>query len=264
MNRLVKHFPLIVLLMLFASATYVGLGIKADLDVAKAELDVAKAELESAKYQIQNPGYQSAPEFYGNFPGYAIAKVVPSDDYIEIDPNLSISSLVDGGYVVVMRHTLRDSLSGEVLWRADRQGKCITGSSLSEEGKKQAEAIFAKVKKLSIPVQEVIASPTCRTRQHAEIGFGGYSSLNKDIWYQPMMKVGEKTFADVGLLKMMSAPIGGSGNRFIIGHNNTIERLGLVSVPETMLDQGDSAVFRPLGDNKFKYVGIIRINAWVE
>jgi hypothetical protein len=200
--------------------------------------------------------------YWGEIHGFGIA-FTEKPQYIELKTDLCIDDLVNGGYVLLTRHTVRDPLEGHKLWALDRNGTAAIGASLNTQGIEDAKKINKLIYDLNIPISEVFASPTHRTKQLANIGFGSKDYTEKiELIYQPMMRIEEKALFDLELLKLLSVPIKGNGNRILTAHNNTLERLGIKGVPSTRLQQGDTAVIKPLGNFSFKYIGTIEIDEW--
>jgi virginiamycin B lyase len=83
------------------------------------------------------------------------------------------SSLVDrlrrGGHVLALRHTATDFSMTD---SGDDFRDCSRQRSLNAEGRRQARALGAAVRRLGIPVGRVLASPYCRTRETARLAFG--------------------------------------------------------------------------------------------
>jgi hypothetical protein len=225
--------------------------------------------------------------YWGEVNNYGIA-FIDKPSYIEIKSDLAINDLKNGGYVLLVRHTKRDSRGSllkqldegnltqeqasqklgmlneaQNLWELDRNGAPGLGASLNSQGLEEAKVFNFVVNKLRIPISEVYASPSHRTKQHALLGFGRSDFTEKiELIYQPMMKIEEKVLFDIELLRLLSEPISGNGNRVLIAHNNTLERLGIRGVPTVTLDQGDTAIVKPSGNNCFKYLGTIELNEW--
>jgi hypothetical protein len=176
---------------------------------------------------------------------------------IDVDPALTLKTLREGGFVILVRHTARDNLEGRPLWQADRTDTCIRGSELNEEGKLQARIMRDAFERERIPVGEVVATPTCRARQVAELAFGKLTKTDWSLVYWPVLKPWEWHEHNVGLREHLSRKIPDKTNRILSSHNNALEALRIRGLPTRMLGMGDIAVIRPLGNNRFKYKGNI-------
>ena len=216
----------------------------------------------TSKPQESDTNKNRSITYWGELDNFGIG-FLDNPNYIELKEDLSINDLTDGSDVLLTRHTTRDSAEGPDLWALDRNGTPGVGASLNKQGIEEAETIHHVLKTLNIPIGEVYSSPTHRTTQLARIGFGSFDFTEKiELIYQPMMRIEEKALFDVELIRLLSAPIKGNGNRVLTAHNNTLERLGIRGVPTVKLQQGDTAVFKPLGHYSFKYLGTIEIEEW--
>jgi phosphohistidine phosphatase SixA len=81
-------------------------------------------------------------------------------------------ALKAGGVALVMRHAITETTTD----REETIGDCTTQRNLSEEGREQARQIGRDVEALGVPVDEVLASPLCRTTETAELAFGDADS----------------------------------------------------------------------------------------
>jgi phosphohistidine phosphatase SixA len=79
-----------------------------------------------------------------------------------------VALLRRGGCVVFMRHAITDRSQIDTGRLADRGGQ----RNLSAEGRKQAKAIGAALRRLQVPVGEVLSSPVFRARDTADLAFG--------------------------------------------------------------------------------------------
>lgn len=76
--------------------------------------------------------------------------------------------LSEGGVVLVMRHAMTENATD----RVEVIGDCTTQRNLNAEGREQARQIGRDVEALGVPVDEVLASPLCRTTETADLAFG--------------------------------------------------------------------------------------------
>jgi phosphohistidine phosphatase SixA len=77
-------------------------------------------------------------------------------------------ALKRGGVVLVMRHAETENTTD----RVEVIGDCTTQRNLSQEGREQARQIGRDIKALGVPVDEVLTSPLCRTKDTADLAFG--------------------------------------------------------------------------------------------
>jgi phosphohistidine phosphatase SixA len=91
------------------------------------------------------------------------------DDNEPAAKNVALANaLREGGVVLVMRHAMTENATD----REEVLGDCTTQRNLSGEGREQARRIGRDVKALGVPVDKVLASPLCRTKDTADLAFG--------------------------------------------------------------------------------------------
>jgi phosphohistidine phosphatase SixA len=78
------------------------------------------------------------------------------------------NALKQGGVVLVMRHAITEPTTD----RVEEIGDCSTQRNLTEEGREQARQIGRDIDALGVPVDEVLTSPLCRTKETADLAFG--------------------------------------------------------------------------------------------
>lgn len=75
-----------------------------------------------------------------------------------------------GGYVIYFRHTATDfSKRDDAMKSFD---DCDNQRLLSAQGRADARRIGEAIRTLKLPLGEVLASPMCRTMDHAALAFG--------------------------------------------------------------------------------------------
>jgi len=98
------------------------------------------------------------------------------DDEPASAPPRILTALQQGGLVLVFRHAQTEMTTD----RQEFLRSCSLQRNLSEAGRRQARAIGAAIRALSIPIDEVRASPMCRARETAELAFG-HVRTNRDL-----------------------------------------------------------------------------------
>ena len=104
--------------------------------------------------------------------------------------------LLKGGYILHFRHAERekwidvamyDSLESDLHNNGINQPRYAENDyfkkavCLNSRGEIQAKAIGEHLKNIKFPIGPVISSPSCRSRQTAELAFNGYDSLDRDL-----------------------------------------------------------------------------------
>ena len=144
---------------------------------------------------------------------------------------LLLAALKRGGYVVYFRHTATDFSKNDSAMKGFDD--CENQRLLSEQGRRDAIAIGERIRALGLPVGEMLASPFCRTMDHARLMLGNVTPRNE---------VRETQNGDyAGLKRLLAAPVARSSNRWIVGHG--IPFRAVAGAPH--LAEGEAAVIRP-------------------
>ena len=88
-----------------------------------------------------------------------------------------LAELREGGYVLFLRHTSTDFSQNDS--RMTSFEDCATQRNLTDKGRAEARALGEHVKRLKIPIGEVLASPFCRTMETARLAFGKARATNE-------------------------------------------------------------------------------------
>lgn len=172
----------------------------------------------------------------------------------QLGPVQLVQALQEGGLVVYLRHAATDR-SQEDTQTADLT-TCEGQRNLTAAGRAQARLIGASFRALRIPVGDVRSSEYCRTRQTAELAFG-------DVELEPQL-TGFPNEGDPGFAARVQstrdllgdAPASGE-NTVLVAHVKNIEAAAGISIEE-----GELAVFEPLGDGEFEHLGDVPASAW--
>lgn len=164
-----------------------------------------------------------------------------------------VQKLREGGYVLYMRHASTDF--GQNDARMASYEDCANQRNLTESGRDEARAIGAHVKRLGIPIGEVLASPYCRTMETARLAFGKAQASN-DVRGGPVRSDDPKRYD--GLRRLLSAEVPKGGNRVISSHGNPFQAIA----GSPYLAEGEIAVVRPEGDMRFSVIARIRPADW--
>jgi phosphohistidine phosphatase SixA len=164
-----------------------------------------------------------------------------------------LKGLREGGYVLYMRHASTDFSQNDSAMRSYED--CANQRNLTDKGRDEARAVGEQIKRLRIPVGQVLASPFCRTMETARLVFGKA---------QPMQEVrggpvrAEDPSRYEGLKKLLSSAVPKGEDRVIVSHGNPFHA---VAGPP-YLAEGEIAVVRPEGDGRFRVMARIRPEAW--
>jgi phosphohistidine phosphatase SixA len=163
-----------------------------------------------------------------------------------------LERLADGGYVVYWRHAATDRRQGDRDFRDMDQ--CEFQRNLDARGRAQARTVGAGFVARGIPVGEVLTSDFCRNRETAEIAFGRYERV-KNLWNLPVASasgLGRDALVNGLRERLGTPPADPSKNTVIVGHN-----LNLQAAARVRIDEGVMAVFEPLGDARFAFLGTL-------
>ncbi len=161
-----------------------------------------------------------------------------------------VQKLREGGYVLYIRHAATDFSQNDA--RMTSYEDCASQRNLTDQGREEARRIGAQVKRLGIPIGEVLASPYCRTMETARLAFGRARATN-DVRGGP---VDEKRYD--GLRRLLSSGVKKGENRVISSHGNPFQALA----GSPYLAEGEMAVVRPEGAMRFSVVARIRPQDW--
>jgi hypothetical protein len=160
-----------------------------------------------------------------------------------------LGRLREGGYVLYLRHTSTDFSQNDSRMKSFED--CANQRNLTDHGRDEARAIGEHVRRLKIPIGEVLASPFCRTMETARLAFGQATATNEvrggpveASRYEP-------------LKKLLSSPVPRGTNRVISSHGNPFYA---VAGPP-YLAEGEMAVVKPEGE-RFSVVARIRLTEW--
>jgi phosphohistidine phosphatase SixA len=172
-----------------------------------------------------------------------------------------VHELSSGGYVIFFRHAARDAaaISTPDLALADNQAECRPGSELTAAGIADVQSLKRAFEGLGIGVDRVYASPTCRTTQMAALMFARFEVTRALAW-PGMWRSAEEPALTTSLRQLLGAPPAPHLNTVLISHNDVLQanRIGV----GLTLDQAEAAIFRPLEDGTFQFVGRVLKEQW--
>jgi phosphohistidine phosphatase SixA len=156
------------------------------------------------------------------------------------------AALQQGGHVLLMRHARAPGTGDPPEFRLD---SCGTQRNLDEWGRKQARKFGEELKKRRIPVDRVLTSAWCRSRDTATEMDVGRAEI------EPALNYLLRSNAPAEQTEAVRSIIGawrGRGNLVLITHNQNIKPLTGIS-PQS----GHVIVLKPLGTIRFAIVGRI-------
>jgi hypothetical protein len=111
------------------------------------------------------------------------------------------------------------------------------------------------VKRLRIPVGEVLASPFCRTMETARLAFGKAQAMN-EVRGGPVQSEDPRRYD--ALKELLSSTVSKGQNRVIASHGNPFQAVA----GSPYLAEGEIAVVRPEGGMRFAVIARIRPADW--
>ena len=170
------------------------------------------------------------------------------------DPSLG-EQLQRGGVILVIRHAATDQS------KPDHDpvdlNDCRTQRNLSAQGRREAALIGQGVRRLKLRIGAVLSSRFCRTRETARLAFGRAT-------ISPALLNTITAEHDAAWRRQIRAARVLFGTKPAAGKVTVLVTHGVVvgDVTGQTLEEGETLVFRPLGNSKFRLLGRIRPRAW--
>jgi phosphohistidine phosphatase SixA len=172
--------------------------------------------------------------------GRAIAAEPP-----KADPDKLWTALKEGGHVVILRHSI--TVAGMVDAAVVKIDDCTTQRALSDAGKALAKRIGEDFHKHEIPIEKVLASQYCRTRETARLAFGEFTD-ETDINHLSADR--ERAKAQTAAFRKLASTHPEKGNLILVTHStNIIALLGFIP------DMGEAVVLEQDEEKGFKVMG---------
>jgi phosphohistidine phosphatase SixA len=173
---------------------------------------------------------------------------------MKADPALA-TTLQRGGLVLAIRHAATD------FSKPDQDpvdlSDCRTQRNLSQQGRVDARAIGRGVRRLKLRVGNVLSSPFCRTRETARLAFGRFTvslavlntiTAEHDARWRRQIRSARQLLG--------TKPARGTLTVLVTHGSVVADTTGLT------LDEGETLVFRPLGNSRFRLLGRILPREW--
>lgn len=160
-----------------------------------------------------------------------------------------------GGVILVVRHAATDQS------KPDQDpvdlNDCGTQRNLSAQGRREAKLIGQGVRRLKLRIGAVLSSRFCRTRETARLAFGRAT-------ISPALLNTITSEHDAAWRRQIRAARALFGTKPAPGKVTVLVTHGVVvgDVTGQTLEEGETLVFRPLGNSKFRLLGRIMPRAW--
>jgi len=186
--------------------------------------------------------------------GLLLAATAPGAQTISRDK--LAATLREGGFVIVMRHANSPRQAPD----AGTANPDNTGHErqLDAAGRRDAGAMGAALKRLKIPVNEILSSPTYRALETARLIDAGKARAVEELGNEGMAASSEARTA--WLRKEVGRSTQPGGNRLLITHGPNIS----AAFPEYSagMAEGEALIFDPRGSAGPVMVQRMRIGEW--
>ena len=178
----------------------------------------------------------------------------------QLDDLELVQALRAGGYNIYFRHVATDWSQSDDVRQEDDWRSCdpLHMRQLSAAGRDAARAIGTAMRRLAIPVDEVLASPYCRTVETAKL-----MELGKVVESIQVMNlrsadyVGGRASVVASAQELLASSPGAAVNRVIVAHGN-VAREATPAYP----GEGEALVFESDAAGGFVLRGRIAVGDW--
>lgn len=176
-----------------------------------------------------------------------MAQEVYASEEAKTSNQLFWQSLQQGGKVVLLRHAAIDK---EFASPFTLDETCFSERNLNELGQQQASQIQKVFQQNEIKIENVFASPYCRTKESAELAFGDYQvkpelHLTKAITAEKAADYIQQTRELIGNY----TPTTDKANLVLVTHRPNILELANINTQPV-----DMVLLQPLGDGLFEVI----------
>jgi phosphohistidine phosphatase SixA len=175
--------------------------------------------------------------------------------HVPIETIQLAESLREGGYTIFFRH--ERTMMTEVL--RDRLpynfSTCDGQRILSSAGIASSQEVGQAFKILNIPIETVLTSPICRSKDTAQLAFKEFKVTNQ-LMVQNIVMKRTKEEVDRDLKALVNQPHRPKQNVILVGHLGNV--MGLKEMPS----EGEAIVLKPDGKSGVTVVGRILAAQW--
>jgi phosphohistidine phosphatase SixA len=176
----------------------------------------------------------------------------------ELSGSTLVTALRQGGYVLLMRHTSSPNATPDKT-TADPENVTLE-RQLDQVGRDTARAMGEAIKKLSIPIGDVLSSPTYRALETVRLASLGRAQTFPELGDggQSMQAVKDASAAWLRN-KVFEAPPGGTDTVIVTHMPNIVAAFGLAA---NAIVDGETMVFRPDGRGGAELVARVKVEEW--
>ena len=147
------------------------------------------------------------------------------------------NEIMNGGYILHFRHAERDkwidvqmydALESDVQQKEKNESRYAENDyfakavCLNERGKVQAKAIGESLKHIGLPIGNVVSSVSCRSRQTADLAFGGYEKTERILVHKGPYNEDEQERINKVINLYQNLEIENEKNTIVSSHNSVI------------------------------------------
>ena len=169
-----------------------------------------------------------------------------------------VKTLQAGGHVIVMRHA---SSPGDIPAKPNTDN-VPPERQLDEKGRTTAAAMGDALRRLKIPIGDVLTSPTYRARETARVARLPNPRAIAQLGEGPQSMQGAVDRAQTQWLQKKVKELPRGTNTLLVTHVPNITAAFPGEVPA--VEQGEALVFGPDGAGGSRVVGRIKIEEWSE
>jgi phosphohistidine phosphatase SixA len=160
-----------------------------------------------------------------------------------------------GGVILVIRHAATDQSKPDhdpvVL------GDCRTQRNLSADGRRDAKLIGQGVRRLEVKVGAVLSSPFCRTLETARLAFGR-ATVSGALLNTVVAEHDAKWRRQITAARRLLGTKPAAGRvTVLVTHGSVVG-----DMTGQTLEEGETLVFRPLGNSRFRLLGRVLPRRW--
>ena len=172
-----------------------------------------------------------------------------------VDPRLG-TALREGGLVIVLRHAATDQSKQDEA--SVDLADCTTQRNLSAQGRVDARAIGRGLQRLHVRVGAVLTSAFCRTRETARLAFSGRGKVSSALLNTVTAVHDAAWRAQIRNARRLlgTKPAAGTVTA-LVTHGSVV-----TDMTAQFLEEGETLIFRPLGNSRFRLVGRILPREW--
>jgi len=171
-----------------------------------------------------------------------------------------VEALRAGGLNIYFRHVATNWSQSDDLRQQDDWLSCdpTRMRQLSDAGRAAAVAVGNAMRKLEIPVAQVMASPYCRTMETARLmNVGAVEPSTEVMNLRAAEYFGGRAAIVATAQRLLSMAPPAGGNRIIVAHGN-VASAATPAYPA----EGEGLVFKPATDDSFILLGRVEPEQW--